>query len=196
MSHDRASLSALVDGELDHESRDEILAHLAHCDDCRAQVDAERRVKSLLSGMPDPAPSASLQAGLLALADSGRPGDLHTPAPSRGPLRSSRPGSPAGTRPPGQPGTRRPRRAAGLPGRSRRRLTVGVAGAAAMASMALVTAFAVGGGPPTRDEVSVVPPVERYAVEHAGTASEVPLSDPGAVTASFGRELLELPAGR
>jgi anti-sigma factor RsiW len=194
VSHDRASLSALVDGELDHESRDEILAHLAHCDDCRAAVDAERRVKSLLAGMPDPAPSASLQAGLLALADSGRPGDLHTPAP-RGPLRSARPGSPAGSRPPGQPGTRRPRRAAGLPSRSRRRLTVG--GAAAMASMALVTAFAVGGGPPpNRDEVSVVPPVERYAVEHAGTASEVPLSDPGAVTASFGRELLELPAGR
>jgi anti-sigma factor RsiW len=195
VSHDRASLSALVDGELDHESRDEILAHLAHCDDCRAAVDAERRVKSLLSGMPDPVPSASLQAGLLGLADSGRQGDARTPAP-RGPLRSPRPGSPAASRPPGQPGTRRPRRAAGLPGRSRRRLTAGVAGAAAMASMALVTAFAVGGGQPTRNEVSVVPPVERYAVEHAGTASEVPLSDPGAVTASFGRELLEPPAGR
>jgi anti-sigma factor RsiW len=216
VTHDRAVLSALVDGELDHEARDQVHAHLAHCAECRDAVDAERRVKSLLSGMPEPAPSASLEAGLLALAEpaaargedaSRRPrGSVADPAPrglvrtpdhagARVPVRAPRLGPAAAHRPPGQPGTRRPRRDGHPSGRSRRRLTVGVAGAAAMATMTFVVAFAAG-GQPKDPPVSVVPPVQRYAVDHAGSAAEVPLSDPGAVTASFDRGLLAPTAGR
>ncbi|MET9022108.1 zf-HC2 domain-containing protein [Actinopolymorpha sp. NPDC004070] len=216
MTHDRAVLSALVDGELDHDARDQVLAHLAHCAECRDAVEAERRVKSLLSGMPEPAASASLQAGLLALAEpapafaedpshrslgSGAGATtggaartpVHTGVPV--PVRAPRLGPPAAHRPPGQPGTRRPRRDGHPAGRSRRRLTVGVAGAAAMATMTFVVAFAAG-GQPKEPPVSVVPPVQRYAVDHAGSAAEVPLSDPGAVTASFDRGLLAPTAGR
>nr|WP_238341718.1 hypothetical protein [Actinopolymorpha rutila] len=206
----------MVDGELDHEARDRALAHLAHCTECRDAVDAERRVKSLLSGMSAPTASASLGDGLLALAepagafgeDASRPllgpgagattgGLARTPVQAgvRVPVRVARPGPSAAHRPPGQPGTRRPRRGGHPAGRDRRRLTVGVAGAAAMATMTFVVAFAAGGqpkGPP----VSVVPPVQRYAVDHAGSAAEVPLSDPGAVTASFDRGLLAPTAGR
>ncbi|SDT24641.1 anti-sigma factor family protein [Actinopolymorpha singaporensis] len=216
MTHDRAVLSALVDGELDHEARDRALAHLAHCAECRDAVDAERRVKSLLSGMSAPTPSAFLEAGLRALAEpvgvvgedaSRQPlgpgvsattgGFARTPiqAGVRGPIRAPRPGPPTAHRPPGQPGTRRPRRGGHPAGRSRRRLTVGVAGAAAMATMTFVVAFAAG-GQPKQPPVSVVPPVQRYAVDHAGSAAEVPLSDPGAATASFDRGLLAPAAGR
>nr|WP_269091049.1 zf-HC2 domain-containing protein [Actinopolymorpha cephalotaxi] len=206
----------MVDGELDHEARDQVHAHLAHCAECRDAVDAERRVKSLLSGMPAPTASASLEAGLLALAEpagvsgeeSPRPlgsgasatrGDLaRTPiqAGVRVPARAPRLGPSAAHRPPGQPGTRRPRRDSRPAGRSRRRLTVGVAGAAAMATMTFVVAFAAGGQPKEPAQVSVVPPVQRYAVDHAGSAAEVPLTDPGAATASFDRGLLAPTAGR
>lgn len=217
MTHDRAVLSALVDGELDHEARDQVHAHLAHCAECRDAVDAERRVKSLLSGMPAPSPSASLEAGLLALAEpAGALGEESSRRPLgsgasattdalastpihagvRVPARAPRLGPSAAHRPPGQPGTRRPRRDSQSAGRSRRRLTVGVAGAAAMATMTFVVAFAAGGQPKEPAQVSVVPPVQRYAVDHAGSAAEVPLTDPGAATASFDRGLLAPTAGR
>ncbi len=216
MTHDRAVLSALVDGELDHEARDQVHAHLAHCAECRDAVDAERRVKSLLSGMPAPTPSASLEAGLLAMAESAGargedtarlplgsvagPASRGLPRPpvhtgARVPARTPRLGPSAAHRPPGQPGTRRPRRDGHPGGRSRRRLTVGVAGAAAFATMTFVVAFAAG-GQPKDPPASVVPPVQRYAVDHAGSAAEVPLSDPGAATASFDRGLLAPTAGR
>ena len=39
-SHLGASVSALVDGELDHPQRERVLAHLAHCLPCRAGDDA------------------------------------------------------------------------------------------------------------------------------------------------------------
>lgn len=69
MNHPRARLSALVDGELDHDDRDRVLAHLTQCDECRAVVDTERRVKALLSGMPEPAPSENFLAALSGLAE-------------------------------------------------------------------------------------------------------------------------------
>jgi hypothetical protein len=295
VSHDRARLSALVDGELDHEARERVLAHLAQCDECRAVVETERRVKALLSGMPEAAPGGDFLARLNSLSDPNAEPPAEPPAPAKrrivgrgraaGPKRSgptqptqpwqpsaqaggqqvatlrlplplagahqadagpasddletgvrrsggiplgllrigeqrtgglsegdlssrmlnagepvarrSRgrfrgPSRPAATRPFGYPdlyGSRRPGRLRS--GRLRssrfgRRFTVGVAGAASLAGMALVTAFTVGGaGAPTAD-VKVVPPIQRYTVQHADSAVNLPYSDPGAATATIG----------
>ncbi|GAB3421774.1 anti-sigma factor family protein [Flindersiella endophytica] len=317
MSHDRARLSALVDGELDHDARDRVLAHLAQCDECRAVVETERRVKSLLSGMPEASPGGDFLARLNSLGDpsaapvveppapakrrivgrgrsagskhsgatqpmpptapvteSGRPsvGTLQLGLPPEGAppagdgiaaaletgvltpggyqlgvlraagqptealatgtgdaqpgelsadetttaevrtgepyaaamstsepgLRRSRrpfsaPSRPAASRPFGYPdlhGSRRPGRLRGVrlhSSRLGRRFTVGVAGAASLAGMALVTAFTVGGATaPTTADVKVVPPIQRYTVQHADSAVNLPYSDPGGATASIG----------
>lgn len=62
--HLGAVAAALVDGELGHDARDRALAHLAHCDRCRADVDAQRRLKARLRGMPEPDPPLGLLAAL------------------------------------------------------------------------------------------------------------------------------------
>ncbi|HEX2316207.1 MAG TPA: zf-HC2 domain-containing protein, partial [Thermomonospora sp.] len=52
-------LTALVDGELDHDERDRALAHLAVCRTCREEADTMRRLKSRLRALSaPPAPSA------------------------------------------------------------------------------------------------------------------------------------------
>lgn len=207
MSHDRARLSALVDGELDHAARDRLLAHLAQCDECRAAVDEERRVKALLGGLSEAGPSEDFTARLrqIAAAPEPTPEPISELAPQ--PLSLPEPAHPRVTRPNARPSHRSPvpagplrpyhhpaawslpagsGRASGARagGRGTRPLVVGFAGAASFAGMALVTAFTVGGEPaPTQADVK--PPIERYTVQHSNRAVELPWSDPGAVTASF-----------
>ncbi|MDT0443171.1 zf-HC2 domain-containing protein [Streptomyces johnsoniae] len=67
------SLAALVDGELSHDSRDRVLAHLATCAHCKAEADAQREVKSVFASSPLPGPSDGLLARLQGLpaADTG-----------------------------------------------------------------------------------------------------------------------------
>ncbi|WP_052851571.1 anti-sigma factor family protein [Streptomyces avicenniae] len=60
-------LAALVDGELSHDSRDRVLAHLATCPGCKAEADAQRALKSAFASTPPPAPSAGLLARLQGL---------------------------------------------------------------------------------------------------------------------------------
>ncbi|MFC9327237.1 zf-HC2 domain-containing protein [Kitasatospora sp. NPDC057015] len=60
-------LSAFVDGELGHDSRDRVQAHLATCPQCLAEADAGRAVKHLLTHTGTPAPSSTLMARLLAV---------------------------------------------------------------------------------------------------------------------------------
>ncbi|GGN82737.1 membrane protein [Streptomyces albiflavescens] len=70
-------LSALVDGELGHESRDRVLAHLATCAKCKAEADAQRRLKNVFAEVAPPPPSESFLArlqGLPAGGDSDGPG--------------------------------------------------------------------------------------------------------------------------
>ncbi|MFI7272505.1 anti-sigma factor family protein [Streptomyces sp. NPDC049879] len=81
-------LAALVDGELSHDSRDRVLAHLATCPGCKAEADAQRALKSAFATTPPPAPSAGLLARLQGLpamtADDGGadgPRDPGDPAP-------------------------------------------------------------------------------------------------------------------
>ncbi|MEU6813381.1 zf-HC2 domain-containing protein [Streptomyces sp. NPDC046860] len=69
-------LSALVDGELGHESRDRVLAHLATCCRCRAEADAQRRLKNVFAEAAPPPPSESFLARLQGLPG----GDADGPA--------------------------------------------------------------------------------------------------------------------
>ncbi|MDT3396230.1 zf-HC2 domain-containing protein [Streptomyces sp. B1866] len=92
-------LAALVDGELGHEARERVLAHLATCPQCKAEADVQRRLKSAFAQSPPPLPSESLLArlqGMAAIA-AGTDGDGHgdggAAAPARrAPNPATRPG--------------------------------------------------------------------------------------------------------
>ncbi|MGW3354053.1 anti-sigma factor family protein [Streptomyces bungoensis] len=77
-------LSALVDGELGHESRERVLAHLATCARCKAEADAQRRLKSVFAEAAPPPPSESFLARLQGLPAGGDPDGGGTPAPGGG----------------------------------------------------------------------------------------------------------------
>ena len=95
LHHPLDKLSAVVDGELDHDSRDKVLSHLVGCDSCRAEVEAGRRLKAGLAGLADegPEPSTDLMQRLLGVPsfspevrEEVRP--VTTPAVSLSPQRS------------------------------------------------------------------------------------------------------------
>ncbi|GHF65013.1 zf-HC2 domain-containing protein [Streptomyces thermodiastaticus] len=90
-------LSALVDGELGPDARERVLAHVATCPKCKAEVDAQRRLKSVFAQAAPPPPSESLLARLNGLAWGGDPGSGGVPLGGGG-LRSPFPG------PSGRPG--------------------------------------------------------------------------------------------
>ncbi|OIJ86647.1 anti-sigma factor family protein [Streptomyces colonosanans] len=64
-------LSALVDGELGHETRERVLAHLATCAKCKAEADAQRRLKNVFAEAAPPPPSESFLARLQGLSSGG-----------------------------------------------------------------------------------------------------------------------------
>jgi anti-sigma factor RsiW len=175
VTHLGEEISALVDGELGHDARDRALAHIASCADCRAAVDAERRIKAAVSRLDPVALPPALRDRLVALpAELSAPHGLragtawltgHRPSRARNDARG-----PAGTRPPST---------------SRRRRRVSAATGSVALVGACVAAFVVGGGP--ANDRPVTPQVQRFSVEHASVAPEVPLSDEGgpAVVVSF-----------
>ncbi|MFI6641454.1 anti-sigma factor family protein [Streptomyces sp. NPDC050504] len=71
-------LAALVDGELKHDARERVLAHLATCPKCKAEADAQRRLKSVFAESAPPPPSEGFLARLQGLpggpVDPGTPG--------------------------------------------------------------------------------------------------------------------------
>ncbi|MCS0634434.1 zf-HC2 domain-containing protein [Streptomyces sp. LP05-1] len=67
-------LAALVDGELGHDARERVLAHLATCPKCKSEADAQRRLKSVFAQAPPPPPSAGLLARLHGLPGGGTDG--------------------------------------------------------------------------------------------------------------------------
>ncbi|HEV7754439.1 MAG TPA: zf-HC2 domain-containing protein [Mycobacteriales bacterium] len=78
-------VAAVADGALDHAARERALAHLARCDDCRAEVEAQRRLKARLARLAGPEVPPSLADRLLRLpgvaaGTSATPLTLH-PAP-------------------------------------------------------------------------------------------------------------------
>lgn len=163
-------LAALVDGELKHDARERVLAHLATCAKCKAEADAQRRLKSMFVESAPPPLSAGLLARLQGLPGGG-------PAGPSGPL-----GPPGGPGAPGDPGADPfASFAYGLPaiapprqhgfrihevGRPRRRFAFVAAGAVSLAALAF------GGTLPTE---GVEPNVLRGE-------SPAPASRPGPVT--------------
>ncbi|WP_372499100.1 zf-HC2 domain-containing protein [Streptomyces somaliensis] len=79
-------LAALVDGELGHDARERVLAHLATCARCKAEADAQRRVKSFFAESAPPPPPAGLLARLQGLPG----GDGGPPSAGGGPGAGSR----------------------------------------------------------------------------------------------------------
>ncbi|HET9379365.1 MAG TPA: zf-HC2 domain-containing protein [Streptomyces sp.] len=67
-------LAALVDGELGHDARERVLAHVATCPKCKAEVDEQRRLKNVFAEAAPPPPSESLLARLQGLPGGGADG--------------------------------------------------------------------------------------------------------------------------
>jgi putative zinc finger protein len=64
-------LAALVDGELGHDSRERVLAHLATCAKCKDEADAQRSLKSYFASTAPPPPSETFLARLQGLPAGG-----------------------------------------------------------------------------------------------------------------------------
>lgn len=77
-------VAALVDDQLDHSNRDLVLAHLAGCDTCRADVQQERALKSRLRALSAPGLPESLLGRLAALSSPPDGGDGAPEAPRVG----------------------------------------------------------------------------------------------------------------
>jgi anti-sigma factor RsiW len=179
-------VAAVVDGALDHEARERALGHLARCDACRAEVEAQRRIKARLSGLGGPEVPAGLAERLLALPDGTAAGPARVAElPQLRIAASFRPRVPAAAGP-----SDRARPVAGRPaGRvARRRVAGAAAGGIAAFALSLATVLVLGS--PDRAG-TIVPAVDSYTVEHSRTAVGVPGADPvvelAGLTVSGGR---------
>lgn len=176
MSHLGDRLAALIDGELDHDARDRVLAHLTGCGECRREADAYRRLKAELGHLTGPPPSSELMHRLLSMAGPAGPMPRPAPtAPARNLLRPGRAG-------PGSFGASAAALAAGAHRGRGGRLRYALVGAVSLGTLALGASFAAGGSAGNGGARPVTPPVEVYAFEHAVTVGEVPVVYPGAGT--------------
>lgn len=155
--------AALVDGELGHDARDRALAHLAGCDECRAEVAGQRRLKARIARLAEigAALPVSLGSRLDALA-----GERAALAGERAALAGT--GALAGTA--GFAGT------AGRPV-SMRVAVAGVTGALTLGGLAFLAGGDNANGRPVR------PAVNQFVYQHVATVN--PLSGQGAVDVSF-----------
>ena len=180
MKHLGERVTALVDDQLGHDDRDRALAHVMNCEQCRLEVERERATKAALRRLADVEPPASLVAALLALAEPGDPlpperrpfpGTASPPVGWR--ASETRPG---GGRPDTFTGTRRPEGAPRLnPHHGRIQLAAG----GVLSAGALTLVLATLGGPAASgsDPATVVPSVERFAVEHGRSTGSLPFAD-------------------
>lgn len=187
-------VAAVVDGVLDHQARDRALGHLARCDECRAEVDAQRRLKARLGQLGAPELSAGLAAHLLGIPEAAavsRAGASNDPlvpglppvqlaasfrAPASRPAPSRRAGDrPAGERPAGDGPAGRPSRARRGQTARRRRVVGAAAGGFAAFALSLATVVALGSSDAPG---AVAPAVDAYTVEHNRSAVSVPGADP------------------
>jgi len=184
MSHLGDRLSALVDGELDGAELDRAHAHLASCEQCRAEAAELRTLKAQLRGLTDGAPAEdAMTRRLIAMTGPGGP------LPSRRLQRSARKDSaekssarksaarknpasrnPGGRQEPAPPGTRRHRLA-------RRRRTLVLSTVTLVVGLG-AAAFTIGGGGQAAPGPRITPPVEMYSVEHAIDTGSVPFPAP------------------
>ncbi|MGZ6826508.1 MAG: anti-sigma factor family protein, partial [Mycobacteriales bacterium] len=152
---------AFVDGELDHDRREEVLGHLTHCAACRDEVETLRRVKSALRAQPPSVPS-DLTARLLAGVTAPVP---VAPEPPVRPARAHR-----RRRPVRHARLRRTAMTASL-------LALGLGGALSLA------------GPPPRGPVAPVDPTSAgFVLDHGATSGEVPFTELDVVSVSSSGE--------
>jgi anti-sigma factor RsiW len=156
-------LSGLVDGELDHPTRERVLSHLMACPACQAEVEGLRALKSRLAwaGAETPVPSDQLAARLLRMQVPGV-----TPAPRirTGAMR------PVSVRPAGHAA------AAARPLRARRlrRRTVG-----GLVAIGLSAAFVLGGQTGQgAGRVPIDPTTDQFVTDYVDATVEVPLTEP------------------
>lgn len=187
--------SAFADDALDLTTRDRVLVHLAHCLECRGEVDAQRQVKARLATLSTPPPCPSSLLDRLRTLPEVTPTDRGVPALTPPPVRLEarfRTVQPAGRRPAAAgrrpaavavPGRNRPAGrapATSRPGagssarRFRRHIAVTAAGGVAAFAISL-SAVVVLGGDQQADTVS--PPVLTYIKEHGAVTAGVPGGD-------------------
>jgi len=151
MTHLDDLTAALIDNELSHDARDRALSHITHCGECRAEVDAQRRLKALLANQADPEVSGDLMSRLLDVA-------VVAGGPSHPDVVRSR------------------RRLLSAPPSRPRSFRSKAATYSALGVAFLGGAIAVGG---EADGPKVRPPVTAYVEEHSATTGRLgPLHDP------------------
>jgi anti-sigma factor RsiW len=163
VNHPGDLLSGLIDGELDHATRERVLSHLMSCPPCHLEVETLRALKSRLSwaGAETTVPSPDMATRL-----------LHLQVPGTSPTPRIRPGAmrPVSVRPAGRPA------AAGGPRRTRRlrRRTVG-----GLVALGLTAAFVLGGQTtPGGAGVPIDPSTDQFVTDYVDATVEVPLSGP------------------
>jgi anti-sigma factor RsiW len=165
--------TSFVDGQLDDNSRDLVLAHLAWCEQCRDAVGDERTVKAALQSLPHVAPSPEFVARLHAIAEPGGPFP-----PQRRPFPEAAPGI-AGWR------TGSAAVTDGHPHRSVARRSARVAVGALSVGALTVMLAALGATDPGDDSSPLVEPeISRFTMEHARSAGTLPFLDPAAILVS------------
>ncbi|MEU9236687.1 anti-sigma factor family protein [Streptomyces subrutilus] len=171
-------LAALVDGELNHDARERVLAHLATCAKCKAEADAQRRLKTMFVESAPPPLSAGLLARLQGLPGGGFDGPPGPGGPPSGdPLATFAYALPPASRPQ-QEGFR-----IHEVGRPRRRFAFAAAGAVSLAALAL------GGAMP----LETVDPTVRGESPASRTGPAAPFGD-ATVADAFVRDRLPTPA--
>jgi Putative zinc-finger len=154
VSHLGHRLSAFIDGELSHQQRERVLAHLAHCAPCRREAAALRVLKQRMHALGEATADTALTDRLIAVAGVAGP-------------------APWGRRL-GWPGRR-------MPGAARRRWPVRalvVAGGLALAGLGVPVAAFVAGGSQQEAGPSVTPAIDRYMLQHEFSTGQVPAQQP------------------
>jgi anti-sigma factor RsiW len=185
MSHLGARLAAYVDGELPRGTRELVAAHLAVCHSCRAEVDAEARLKNGLTALGGPDPSAGLMSSLLDLAGPGGPPRPPTgPGPSSGsrPHQGLAPGHSPAPRggPAGWAAFVPPRPAPPSVLRPAKRRSHLVAGMVSAAAVTIGAAF-FGGDLSAEPQPAVTPTGDLFAARNASHTDRLHGSEPASI---------------
>jgi anti-sigma factor RsiW len=186
VSHLEEQLSALIDGELKGTELDRANAHLAACDECRAEAATLRVLKRELRLLAAARPRPELTERLLALAAADGLGQPPQPVPLQGTPPRSRV-APRGyadrpaarrddhakraqrSRPPHSPDEAWARR------KRNRRLAWGAISFVMTIGIS-AAAYGAGGGLP--DGGRMTPQMELYNMGHAILGGDFPMSDP------------------
>ena len=185
MSHLNEQLSALVDGELTGTELDRVNAHLAACEQCRAEAAALRLLKRELRSLAATRPSPELTRRLLAMAGPGGPVPPRRPAGAAGPRPAFR--TYPGRTSPGRQGPGRsdfaettlrsrpaPHSPAGWPRRKRGRYL-------ALGALSFVLTLGIGAAALALDGSNVppgtrmTPQMELFSIEHAFIGGTIPM---------------------